>query len=209
MRPRIPFFLILAGLLFQVAPAAAQVGLTLSPYVGVFFYDEGALAFARGEGDPEGAFEVDPARFIGARLGLVLLERFSIEGDFGFASLSGNEEDVGDIDFGELDGNLSLYSIGARLNLTPNSPLNLFLTGGIGGATTDFDLQNTDSYTDVIVTAGGGATFPLTDFIKLRGDARSVLEFCEEGDEAAIGECLQDSSLNHWEFSGGAEFTLF
>ncbi|HUP00932.1 MAG TPA: outer membrane beta-barrel protein [Gemmatimonadota bacterium] len=198
-----------AALLATATPASAQVRLTLSPYIGVFFYDEGALRAFQGDDAPEAAFEVDPARFLGAKVGVVLLDRLAIEGDLGFASLSGDEEDVGDIDLGEIDGDLTLYSIGARLNLTPNSPLNLFLTAGVGGATTDFDLQETDSFTDVIVTVGGGATYPITDYIRLRGDVRSVVQFCEDADEAEFGHCLEESSLTHTEFSGGAEFTLF
>lgn len=211
MRARIALLSIVAGLLSAAQPAAAQVRLTLSPYVGVFFYDEGALAFAQGEGEAEGAFEVDPARFLGAKLGLVLLDRLSIEGDFGFASLSGDEENVGDIDLEKLEGDVSLYSIGARFNITPDSPLNLFLTGGVGGATTDFDLQGTEGFTDVIVTVGGGATYPITDYIRLRGDVRSIVEFCEDAPEgqADFGTCIEDSSLTHTEVSGGAEFTLF
>lgn len=208
-------FLLVAGTmavaLTVASPATAQVRFTLSPYVGVFFYDEGALAFALGEGDPEGAFEVDPARFLGAKAGLVILERLSIEGDFGFASLSGKEKDVGDIDVGEIDGNVSLYSVGLGLNLTPNSPLHLFLRGGVGGATTDFDLQETDSFTDVVVTVGGGATYPITDLVRLRGDVRSIVEFCEEADETQLeqfGQCLNESSLTHTEVSGGVQLTF-
>jgi opacity protein-like surface antigen len=201
----------IAGVLSIPSPAAAQVRFILSPYVGVFFYDEGALAFAQGEGDPEAVFEVDPARFLGAKAGLVILERLSIEGDFGFASLSGKEKDVGDIDLGEIDGNLSLYSVGLGLNLTPNSPLHLFLRGGVGGATTDFDLQDTDSFTDVVVTVGGGATYPITDLVRVRGDVRSIVEFCEEADETQLeqfGQCLNESSLTHTEVSGGVQLTF-
>lgn len=73
MRTRIEAPLIaLTGIAFltPAAPAAAQVRLYVSPYVGVFLYDEGALDVLRGEADPEAAFEVDPARFLGAKVGV-------------------------------------------------------------------------------------------------------------------------------------------
>jgi hypothetical protein len=200
------------ALLTPAAPAAAQVRLYVSPYVGVFFYDEGALDVLRGEGDPEAAFEVDPARFLGAKVGVQLLDRFGVEGNFGFASLSGGAEDVGDIDVDEIEGDLTLYEILANLSLTPGRAVDLFLTGGVGGATTDFDLQDADSFNDVVVTIGGGIRVPLNDWVRLRGDVRSIVEFCEEADETELdkfGECLDDSSLTHTEISGGAELTLF
>ncbi len=215
MRARIQAPLIaLMGIPFltPAAPAAAQVRLYVSPYVGVFFYDEGALDFLRGEADPEAAFEVDPARFLGAKVGVQLLERFGIEGNVGFASLSGGGEDVGDVDLDEIEGDLTLYEIAARLSLTPGRAVDLFLTSGVGGATTDFDLQDADSFDDVVVTVGGGIAFPLNDWVRLRGDVRSIVEFCEEADETELdefGECLDDSSLTHTEVSGGAELTLF
>jgi len=200
------------ALLTPAAPAAAQVRLYVSPYVGVFFYDEGALDVLRGEGDPEAAFEVDPARFLGAKVGVQLLDRFGVEGNFGFASLSGGTEDVGDIDVDEIEGDLTLYEILANLSLTPGRAVDFFLTGGVGGATTDFDLQDADSFNDVVVTIGGGIRVPLNDWVRLRGDVRSIVEFCEEADETELdkfGECLDDSSLTHTEISGGAELTLF
>lgn len=207
-----PSALMFGALVTLANPAAAQVRFYVSPYLGVFFYDEGALAAIEGDEDPEAAFEVDPARFLGAKVGVQLLDRLGIEGNFGFASLSGDEEDVGDVDLDELEGDLTLYEVAARLSLTPGRPVDLFLTGGVGGATTDFDLQETDSFTDVIVTVGAGLSFPLNDWVRLRGDVRSIVEFCEEADEtefAEFGECIEDSSLNHTELSGGAEFTLF
>lgn len=215
MRPRaLMSFVVLVGIasLTPVAPAAAQVRFYVSPYVGVFFYDEGALDVLRGEADPEAAFEVDPARFLGAKVGVQLLDRFGVEGNFGFASLSGGAEDVGDIDVDEIEGDLTLYEILANLSLTPGRAVDLFLTGGVGGATTDFDLQDADSFDDVIVTVGGGIRVPLNDWVRLRGDVRSIIEFCEEADETELdefGECLDDSSLTHTEVSGGVELTLF
>jgi opacity protein-like surface antigen len=204
--------LVVIASLTQAASAAAQIRLYLSPYVGVFFYDEGALDVLRGNADPEAAFEVDPARFVGAKVGVQLLDRFGVEGNVGFASLRGAAEDVGDIDLDEIEGDLTLYEILARLSLTPGRAVDLFLTGGVGGASTDFDLQDADSFDDVVVTVGGGISVPLNSWVRVRGDVRSIVEFCEEADDTEFdefGECLEDSSLTHTELSGGAELTIF
>lgn len=194
------------------SPAAAQVRVYFEPNIGVFFYDDAALDFLRGEGDPEDAFQVDASRFLGAKLGIQLLNRLAIEGNVGFASLTAKADDVTELDVDEIEGDLSLYEIGARLTLTPNSPLDLFLTGGVGGATTDFDLQEVDSFSDVVVSVGGGLSYPLNDWVRLRGDVKGIVEFCEEADETdfdEFGQCLGDSSLTHTEVSGGAQLTIF
>jgi hypothetical protein len=211
-RPPALLALVVIASLTQAAPMAAQIRLYVSPYLGVFFYDEGALDVLRGDADPEAALEVDPARFVGAKIGVQLLDRLGIEGNVGFASLRGDAQDVGDIDLDEFEGDLTLYEILARLSLTPGRAVDLFLTGGVGGASTDFDLQDADSFDDVVVTVGGGVSVPLNSWVRLRGDVRSIVEFCEEADETEfdeLGECLDDSSLTHTELSGGAELTIF
>lgn len=210
----IPFLAALAAALFAAAPAAAQVRVYVSPHIGVFFYDDAAIECVEQEGDcdPEDAIQVDAARFLGAKVGVQFLRRLAIEGNFGFASLSGEPENATDVDADEIEGNLSLFDVGLRLSLIPDSRLDLFLTGGVGGATTDFDLLGTDSFTDMVVTVGGGASYPLNDWVRLRGDVRSIVEFCEEADDtelAEFGQCLEDSALTHTELSGGAELTIF
>ncbi|MFN2383124.1 MAG: outer membrane protein [Gemmatimonadota bacterium] len=190
------------------APAQAQLRFTFSPFVGIHFQDDGALRAAQGEGEPEEAFSVDPGRLLGARFGVVLLERLGIEATAGFAKLNGEAENIGDFDFDNVEGDFSMFSVNARLNLSPGDRLNVFLTGGVGGATTDFDLREVDSVTDLLVTAGGGVSYPLTSLVSLRADVQSVVEFCQEPDQEEFGPCLEDATLTHIETSGGVEFTF-
>lgn len=190
------------------APARAQLRFTLSPYVGIHFHDDGALRAAQGEAEPEAAIAIDAGRLLGARFGVVLLERLGIEAVAGFAKLNGEAENIGDFDFDDVEGDFSMFSVNARLNLSPGARLNVFLTGGVGGATTDFDLQEVDSVTDLLVTAGGGVSYPLTRLVSLRADVQSVIEFCREPDQEEFGPCLEDATLTHVETSGGVEFTF-
>lgn len=200
---------VLAATLLAAPAARAQVDVSVSPYVGVFLYDDGALAFARGEGDAEGAIKVDPSRFLGARVGVRVLRRISLEGNLGFASLSGESESVEGIEDRSVDGNLSLYSVSLGVDVSPSERLGLVAKLGVGGARTDFDLQDVDSFNDVVVTAGLAATWPLVDHVRLRGDVGGVVDFCDRPDETRFATCAEDASLTHVEVSGGLQFDFF
>ncbi len=203
---------ILGAALLAILPAApaarAQVGFSVSPYVGLHLHDDGAIAYARGEGEAESAIRVDPSRFLGVRLGVRFFERFWLEGDLGLASLKGDVEDAGDLEDAELDGRSTLYSVAAGLDLWPGRKLSTVALLGVGGATTDFDLAETESFTDVIVTAGLAASYPILPHVRLRGDVRSVVEFCDRPEEEEFSSCLEDASLTHVQFSGGLRFDL-
>ena len=195
-------------LLLPAAPAAAQVQFSVSPYVGVFLYDDGAIAFAQGEGEAEEAFKVDPARFLGVRLGVRFLRRLSIEGDLGLASLNGEIENVGDLEDAEFDGKLTLYSVSLGYALLRTETLDLTARLGIGGASTDFDLGDSESISDVVVKAGIGASYPIFKRVRLRGDVHGIVEFCDAPEEHEFGHCLEDASLTHVELDGGVRFDL-
>jgi hypothetical protein len=190
-------------------PVQAQVRFILSPYVGVFFYDDGALAALRGDGSPEGAIKVDPGRLLGARVGVELIRRLALIGTVGFAQLQNGSEDIGDFDFQEVDGDLSLYHVGLRFTPFPDARLHISGNVGVGGATTDFDLQNAESLTDVIVTAGVGAGFPINPHVSLRGNVNSVVEFCDEPQNERLTNCLEDAKPTHVQVDGGVEFSFF
>lgn len=209
MRRAVPILAVLAATVLAAPAAEAQVRFSVSPYVGVFFYDDGALAFAEGEGDPEDAIRVDPARFLGARVGVRFLDRLSLEGNLGFASLSGESESIEGIEDREVEGDLSLYSVALGVNLSPNEKLGLVASLGVGGATADFDLQDVESVSDVVVTVGLGASYPIIDRVRLRGDLRSVLEFCDRPEEERFAHCLEDATLTHVEATGGLQFDFF
>ncbi|MBW3660382.1 MAG: outer membrane beta-barrel protein [Gemmatimonadetes bacterium] len=209
MRRTVPL-LALLGLGLLAAPAArAQVRFSVSSYVGVFLYDDGALAFAQGEGDPEDAIRVDPARFLGARVGIRFLERLSLEGNIGFASLSGESESLDDFEDREIEGDLSLYSVALGVDVSPGEKLDLVVGLGVGGATADFDLQEVDSFSDVVMTARLAASYPLVSRVRIRGDVGSVLEFCDRPEEERFAACLEDATLTHVELSGGLQFDFF
>lgn len=189
-------------------PARAQVGISVSPYVGLHLYDDGAIAYARGEGEPEAAIRVDASRFLGVRAAVRFFDRFWLEGDLGVASLTGDVEDAGDLEDAKLDGRSTLYSVALGIDLSPSRKLSTVALLGVGGATTDFDLGDAESFTDVIVTAGLAASYPIVPHVRLRGDVRSVVEFCDRPEEEEFSACLEDASLTHVEFSGGLRFDL-
>jgi hypothetical protein len=187
----------------------AQVRFILSPYVGVFFYDDGALAALQDEGDPEQAIKVDPGRLLGMRAGVELIDRLAIIGTVGFASLQGGSEDIGDFDLDDVEGDLSLYHVGVRFTPFPRARLRVSGALGVGGATTDFDLQDAESLTDVVVTGGIGAGFPLNRFASLRAELGSVIEFCDEPQDERLTNCLEDAKPTHVHLDGGVEFSFF
>ena len=209
MRRTVPILAVLAATLLAAPAAEAQVRFSVSPYVGVFLYDDGALAFAEGEGDPEDAIRVDPARFLGARVGVRFLERLSLEGNLGFASLSGESESIEGIEERDVEGDLSLYSVALGVDVSPSEKLGLVASLGVGGATADFDLQDTESISDVVVTAGLAASYPIFERVRLRGDVRSVVEFCDRPEEERFAHCLEDATLTHVEATGGLQFDFF
>lgn len=200
--------LLLAAGLAAPGRAEAQVRFIVSPYVGVFFYDDGALAAAQGEGPPEEAIKVDPGRLLGARLGVELIRRLAVIGTVGFASLQSDSDDIGDFDVDDVEGDLTLYHMGLRFTPFPDARLRVSGQLGVGGATTDFDLQDAESLTDVIVTAGIGAGFPLNRLVSLRGEVNSVVEFCDEPENERLTNCLEDAKPTHVQLDGGVEFTF-
>ena len=211
MRSNVIVALLAVAISLTAVPASAQmdkVRFIVSPYVGVFFYDDGALAAAQGEGDPEDAIKVDPGRLLGARLGVELIERLALIGTLGFAKLEGGSEDIGDFDFDDVEGDLSLFHVGLRFTPFPRARLRVSGSAGVGGATTDFDLQDTESLTDLIVTAGIGVGYPLNRFVSLRGDVSSIVAFCDEPEDERLTNCLEDAKPTHVELDGGIEFTF-
>lgn len=210
MRERTGLLLAIFALAALVLPgeADAQVDVSVSPYVGLLVYDDEVLAFARGEGDPADAFGVDPTGILGARVGLHFLERITLEGEFGFASLSGEVDGIEDVELEELEGDFSVYSVALGIDLSPTRKLSTVVRLGVGGATTDFDLRETDSFTDVVVTVGAGVGYPVAPRVSLRADARGILQFCDEPDEVAFAACVEESTLSHVELSGGLDFDL-
>lgn len=131
------------------------------------------------------------------------------EGNLGFASLSGESESIGGIEDREVEGDLSLYSVALGVDLSPSEKLGLVASLGVGGATADFDLQDVESVSDVVVTAGLSASYPIIDRVRLRGDVRSVLEFCDRPEEERFAHCLEDATLMHVEATGGLQFDFF
>jgi hypothetical protein len=199
----------LVGLaLLAPMPARAQIKFKVSPFVGVFFYDDGALAAARGQAEPEAAIKVDPGRLLGARLGVQFIDRLSIVGTIGFAKLEGGSESISDFELENVEGDLSVFDIGVGFTPFPDARLKVSGNLGIGGATTDFDIQDAESLTDVVVRVGIGVGYPLNNRVALRGDVGSVLEFCDEPQDERLTNCLEDASLAHIQVDGGVEFSF-
>lgn len=194
-------------LLAAPVPAGAQIEVGVSPYVGLHFHDNGAIAAVRGEGSPDAAVRVDASRFLGARVRVRFLGRLSAVGDIGVASLDGEVDGVRDVERAEVDGRLTLYSVGLGLDLSPRESRWGFDTSlRVGGATTDFDLREAESFSDVIVTAGLGASYRLVPHVRLRGDVGGVVQFCDRPEEETFVGCVEDGSLKHVEVTAGVEF---
>lgn len=175
-------------------PAAAAQGLTVNPYAGYYDFDESSFAEAFEDLDTDG----EP--LWGARLGFAPDERFSFDLAYGRTSVTNEGVIEGDILLRE-DATIQLFYGAANWHL-PIGPLDLFLSGGLGAV--QYQEEERDSQTDLLVNFGAGASVPVGP-VRVRVDVKDHVDLCraDEDFEFPDGPCFDDETLQNIEISAG------
>lgn len=189
--------LALAAGLARPEPASGQrLGIAINPYLGYYAFDEGSFeeAFDRVDLDSGAIYGLRVA--LGGHEGLSLdlaYGRASVDGEFEFDDVLESEEADIDLFYGALNYHLPL-------------PLDVFLSGGLGGIR--YAPETRDSDTNLLVNYGAGVTFPI-GFTRLRADIKDHVDLCDAPEDIGdfdFGACLEDEALQNIEISAGLEF---
>ena len=183
------------------AVASAQESrFRLNPYAGWYHFDESSFdaGFDTAEADSDPVY--------GARLAIGLIGGWSLDLAYGRTTIEadGLRDDV------QLssDATIQLFYGALNWDLPLTGPIDLFLSGGVGGIDTDFDGEG--GGTDLLVNYGAGVAIPVGSR-RLRGDLKDPVDFCnapEELDVAARDACFEDEALHNIELTAGIEIPL-
>ena len=192
------FLMLMTG---SAAAAAAQDSrFRLNPYAGWYHFDESSFE----KGFDTSAAESDPV--YGARLAIGGVGGWSLDLAYGRTKIAaeGTRDDV------ELasDATIQLFYGALNWHVPLTGPLDLFLSGGLGGIQTDFEGEDGD--TNVLVNYGAGVAIPIGS-LRLRADLKDQVDFCdapEEFDADAFEACFEDEALHNIELTGGIEIPL-
>lgn len=194
---------IVAVLLAGVAPAAAQGGAYVNPYVGYYGFDESSFE------DALENLDVEESPIVGVRLGWKR-GSWGIEAAYGRAAFEADFTIEGDIR-DRRDTTIHLLYAALTWGL-PLGPVEPFVAGGLGAA--KYAPDGHDGSTDVVASFGGGVRVGFGDRFALRVDAKDHVDLCEAPDFSAgggtdeVGACWDDETLHNIELSGGVEIRL-
>ncbi len=184
------------------AEAAAQdARFRLNPYAGWYHFDESSFE----EGFETSDVESDP--IYGLRLVIGGIGGWSVDLAYGRTKIDTRGLVIGDIDFSS-PATIQLYYGALNWHLPLTGPLDLFLSGGLGGIDTDFDEHG--GGTDVLLNYGAGVAIPVGS-LRVRADLKDQVDFCdapEELESDALDGCLEDEALHNIELTGGIEIPL-
>lgn len=220
---------VVAACVATVAPASAQSGLVVTPYVGVWMVDDDLsdFEFEPASLDPDPApvpsprfsTEVETGLLIGFRVGVPVGQRWIVEGSYGYSSFDTDASVEFDDAFPEselfslklLEHSAHLFHGAIRWNLSPDARVHPYLVGGLGAvrmtssAAPLFGFEDEEAVltaTDLMLTVGGGVAVPLRPGVSIRAELRDDLQFCDE-------LCPEgDRTLHHLELTGGLEIEL-
>jgi hypothetical protein len=193
--------LVLLFLAGSAAVASAQDSrFRLNPYAGWYHFDESS--FEKGFETSEA--ESDPV--YGARLAIGGVGGWSLDLAYGRTKIAaeGQRDDV----VLSSDATIQLFYGTLNWHLPLTGPLDLFLSGGLGGIQTDFEDEDGD--TNLLVNYGAGVAIPMGS-LRLRADLKDQVDFCdapEEFDADAFEACFEDEALHNIELTGGIEIPL-
>jgi hypothetical protein len=193
--------LVLLFLAGSAAVASAQDSrFRLNPYAGWYHFDESS--FEKGFETSEA--ESDPV--YGARLAIGGVGGWSLDLAYGRTKIAaeGQRDDV----VLSSDATIQLFYGALNWHLPLTGPLDLFLSGGLGGIQTDFEDEDGD--TNLLVNYGAGVAIPMGS-LRLRADLKDQVDFCdapEEFDADAFEACFEDEALHNIELTGGIEIPL-
>ena len=186
--------LALAALAAGPAAAAAQ-GLSVNPYVGYYDFDESSLE------DAVDDLETDGEILWGARVGFGSYEGVSWDLAYGRTSVTNRvifQGETADRD----EATIQLLYGAANWHLPIPGPLDLFVSGGVGAV--QYDREEGDGQTDVLVNFGAGASLPIGP-ARIRVDVKDHVDLCDanENFEFPDGPCFDDATLQNIEISAG------
>jgi hypothetical protein len=184
------------------ATASAQESrFRLNPYAGWYHFDESSFEKAFETSDVES----DPV--YGLRLAVGGIGGWSLDLAYGRTKIDAQGTLDGDVEL-STDATIQLFYGALNWHIPLTGPLDLFLSGGVGGIDTDFDGDG--GGTDVLLNYGAGVAIPVGS-LRVRADLKDQVDFCdapEEFDADAIDACFEDDALHNIELTGGIEIPL-
>ncbi|MGH7566685.1 MAG: outer membrane beta-barrel protein [Gemmatimonadota bacterium] len=194
---------LLTGL--AAAASAQDSRFRLNPYAGWYHFDESSF---------EKGFEtsdVESDLVYGLRLAIGGLGGWSLDLAYGRTQFGARGPlPEGDGNAGEVAGaRIQLFYGALNWHLPLTGPLDLFLSGGVGGIDTDFH-DDDGAHTDVLVNYGAGVAIPAGP-LRVRADLKDQVDLCnapEEFDPEALSACFEDEALHNIEFTAGLELPL-
>jgi hypothetical protein len=185
---------------FATAASAQDSRFRLNPYVGWYHFDESSFEKGFDTSDAES----DPV--YGLRLAIGGIGAWSLDLAYGRTQIAA-EGVRGDVQLSS-DATIQLFYAALDWQLPLTGPLDLFLSGGLGGIDTDF--EDEDGSTDVLLNYGAGVGI-LVGSLRLRVDLKDQVDFCdapEVFDFDAFEACFEDDALHNIELTGGVEIPL-
>lgn len=173
----------------------------LNPYAGWYHFDESSFE----EGFETSDVESDPV--YGLRLGIGGIGGWSLDLAYGRTKIDAQGTLDGDVEL-STDATIQLFYGALNWHLPLTGPLDLFLSGGVGGIDTDFEDEG--GGTDVLLNYGAGVAIPVGS-LRVRADLKDQVDFCEapeEFDADAIDACFEDKALHNIELTAGVEIPL-
>ena len=184
------------------AEAAAQdARFRLNPYAGWYHFDESSFE----KGFETSDVESDPV--YGLRLAIGGIGGWSLDLAYGRTKIDAQGTLGGDVEL-STDATIQLFYGALDWHLPLTGPLDLFLSGGVGGIDTDFDGEG--GGTDVLLNYGAGVAIPVGS-LRVRADLKDQVDLCEapeEFDADALDACFEDEALHNIELTGGVEIPL-
>jgi hypothetical protein len=187
---------------FVAAAGAQESRLRLNPYAGWYHFDESSFE----KGFETSDVESDPV--YGLRLAIGGFGNWSLDLAYGRTKIAAEGTALdGDV---ELSSDATIQLLYAALNwhLPLTGPLDLFLSGGVGGIDTDF--EDGGRGTDVLVNYGAGVAIPMGS-LRVRADLKDQVDLCEapeEFDADSVEACFEDEALHNIELTAGVEIPL-
>ncbi len=181
--------------------AAQDARFRLNPYAGWYHFDESSFE----EGFETSDVESDP--IYGLRLAIGGIGGWSLDLAYGRTKIDAQGTLGGDVEL-STDATIQLFYGALDWHLPLTGPLDLFLSGGLGGIDTDFDGEG--GGTDVLLNYGAGVAIPVGS-LRVRADLKDQVDFCEapeEFDADALDACFEDKALHNIELTGGIEIPL-
>jgi hypothetical protein len=193
----------LALLIGCAAAAGAQESrFRLNPYVGWYHFDESSFE----KGFATSDVESDPV--YGLRLAIGALAGWSLDLAYGRTKIAAEGSNLDEGPQLASDATIQLLYGALNWHVPLTGPLDLFLSGGLGGIDTDFEDGGGGS--DVLVNYGAGVAIPVGS-LRVRADLKDQVDFCdapEEFDGEALEACFEDDALHNIELTAGIEIPL-